>query len=619
MAAPTVIASKHNLEDPSFPSRKRFKTSELPLNSVQRSSIDGLLHTIKKKGEYDTLRKQVWSQFMESEEKAAFSRSLHELAEVEIDRDPSLLSRDRGKAATLMQGAVDRSEIYKNVEKALDHLISRNMDHIIKVGREIRVTEVGEEVASVEQKRGSRTDEQYEEEIAVKREERIRNRKQEETRKRREEEKEHLRAQEAEKMKELEKLRSQDKKIKEREAIRAAREAELERRRRKLMPPRGDTAPKKEVETESEPPQDLSCVSPAVAVPPVDEKALEEAALALLLQEGREAAARNAPPPKVDAEFSESPHRKPHISPPKGPAAMRARDPNKPRLTYSSTTPMHNASQGSPFQPPPSFGDRSRSPYRAGRSRSRSVSQSRRHSVSIRGDDPNREYDAEPTRTQSRAKRYSEAENHYHRDEDDFSERRHSRVEQDSNRERDDRSGKHDHDHDHRDSRESYKHRRDDHRRDDRRDERHRERGRYEDRSSYTRLPREEAPEHIDRYVPGGARPRDKDRDRGRDRGRDRDRDRHRDDKERDAPREPRRDRGPYYDTNRERQYYKKEGEDNRSEYRENHHKSERPRDRDRERDGYRERDRHSHSEHSHVRPRTDEPPEHIDRYVPGK
>ena len=46
--------------------RKIFKISELPLNSTQRSTIDGLLHTIKKKGEYDTLRKRVWAQYMDS-------------------------------------------------------------------------------------------------------------------------------------------------------------------------------------------------------------------------------------------------------------------------------------------------------------------------------------------------------------------------------------------------------------------------------------------------------------------------------------------------------------------------------------------------------------------------
>lgn len=66
MDAPSIATVKHQLEDAALLSRKRFKTSELPLNSTQRSSIDGLLHTIKKKGEYDSLRKQVWSQFDKS-------------------------------------------------------------------------------------------------------------------------------------------------------------------------------------------------------------------------------------------------------------------------------------------------------------------------------------------------------------------------------------------------------------------------------------------------------------------------------------------------------------------------------------------------------------------------
>ena len=49
-----------------FLPRKRFKTSELPLSPVQRSTIDTLHHTIKKKGIYDILRKQVWSEYVDS-------------------------------------------------------------------------------------------------------------------------------------------------------------------------------------------------------------------------------------------------------------------------------------------------------------------------------------------------------------------------------------------------------------------------------------------------------------------------------------------------------------------------------------------------------------------------
>ena len=54
------------LEDDALLTRKRFKASELPLRSSQRSIIDSILHTFKKKGEFDALRKQVWDEYSES-------------------------------------------------------------------------------------------------------------------------------------------------------------------------------------------------------------------------------------------------------------------------------------------------------------------------------------------------------------------------------------------------------------------------------------------------------------------------------------------------------------------------------------------------------------------------
>ena len=47
------------------PPRKRLKLSDLPLTQAKRSAIDGLLHTFKKKGEFDTLRKRTYAQFEE--------------------------------------------------------------------------------------------------------------------------------------------------------------------------------------------------------------------------------------------------------------------------------------------------------------------------------------------------------------------------------------------------------------------------------------------------------------------------------------------------------------------------------------------------------------------------
>jgi hypothetical protein len=66
MATTDLIPTTRPHEGEVFVPRKKFKTSDLPLNSIQRSTIDSLLHTIKKKGEYDALRKKVWSQYAES-------------------------------------------------------------------------------------------------------------------------------------------------------------------------------------------------------------------------------------------------------------------------------------------------------------------------------------------------------------------------------------------------------------------------------------------------------------------------------------------------------------------------------------------------------------------------
>lgn len=45
------------------PFRKKPKLSELPLSSAKRSTIDGLLHGFKKRGEFDGLRKKIYAQF----------------------------------------------------------------------------------------------------------------------------------------------------------------------------------------------------------------------------------------------------------------------------------------------------------------------------------------------------------------------------------------------------------------------------------------------------------------------------------------------------------------------------------------------------------------------------
>lgn len=66
MASPGVInPTAEQSQAPTYMIKKKFKTSELPLTASQRSTIEGLQHVIKKKGVWDTLRKKVWSEFIE--------------------------------------------------------------------------------------------------------------------------------------------------------------------------------------------------------------------------------------------------------------------------------------------------------------------------------------------------------------------------------------------------------------------------------------------------------------------------------------------------------------------------------------------------------------------------
>lgn len=279
----------------------------------------------------------------------------------------------------MMQGAVDRSDIYKSVELPLDALIEKNLNHVLKVGRDIRKAEAGEDLAAEEEKRGSKTDEEYAEEAAARRiareqererveeetrlkareaarekerqEARKRARQQEEDRRRREEELEKLRAEELAKKLELEKLRVAEEQKREEEARKKQEIAAIEKRkaiehevhqreaqlnmRRKLVQEMEiekrelfqrrekellererrrkrdeDSAGTRLEAAETGRPNDIASRSQAIKPikdppapsmpPPVDEKALEEAALQLLLREGREMAAKSSSKPNFE-------------------------------------------------------------------------------------------------------------------------------------------------------------------------------------------------------------------------------------------------------------------------------------------------------------------------------
>lgn len=73
MASDEAMESPQDTEDVQSPAkrsidieslkRKKFKTDDLPLSATQHAVIDKLLHSFKKKGGFDSVRKQIWADF----------------------------------------------------------------------------------------------------------------------------------------------------------------------------------------------------------------------------------------------------------------------------------------------------------------------------------------------------------------------------------------------------------------------------------------------------------------------------------------------------------------------------------------------------------------------------
>lgn len=62
MASPLTYRSSKDGKLGDGPPRKKLKTSELPLSSSTRTTIDVLSNKFKKKGGYDALRNEIWKE-----------------------------------------------------------------------------------------------------------------------------------------------------------------------------------------------------------------------------------------------------------------------------------------------------------------------------------------------------------------------------------------------------------------------------------------------------------------------------------------------------------------------------------------------------------------------------
>ncbi|KXL46911.1 hypothetical protein M433DRAFT_153218 [Acidomyces richmondensis BFW] len=544
MATDVAMSGTEGLE---LPPRKKPKVSELPLSSAQRASIDGMLHTFKKKGEFDIIRKKAFQQYNESANRGMFEAALRNFTTSEIDREPvKYLKPDRRMGAPLLEGAAARANMYTQTETDVDSYIEQYLASAEQALREIRRLEIGDEAAQEEMRRGSKSDEAYAAEAEVRRSQRAAKHMEEEKIRRKQaaqekkkKELEALKKKQEELMKETERLQREQKRRAEREAWKQA-EKERERERIRKFNEERERAKKEQEAREQAAKEERE--KRQRERDEREQKRLEDEALHLLLREGKEMAEKGKRPELERSESMEPPPRLMRHSAPRNtlsrdemrarglmPTSMTLRKGDKPTLPpaapNASASALHGPSIESERRRPLRPRSPSPAPSSHGRRRELSPDDDRRS----RRDNPRRETlyrDISVEREAWKAR---------HRTRDDVSRGEEGElVERDSTRARSR-------------SRDSYRRRRDSRsppRRRHRDNSRSRSAPRYRDRSR-TRRERSRSPPGIDRYIPGGignARKRE-DGDRDRDRDRDRERDRRRRGDSRDYDRRRREDR----------------------------------------------------------------------------
>lgn len=87
--------------------------------SAEKPTVEELIARYKREGFFDQQRRQLLNRFTSSESYPDFRRGIELLTDSEIQQNPDLLDRDRGKAAVLISGAIHRSNIYDEIKTSV--------------------------------------------------------------------------------------------------------------------------------------------------------------------------------------------------------------------------------------------------------------------------------------------------------------------------------------------------------------------------------------------------------------------------------------------------------------------------------------------------------------------
>ncbi|KAK9326016.1 complex proteins associated with Set1p component shg1-domain-containing protein [Lipomyces orientalis] len=92
------------------------------------ATAEDILTIFKRRGLFDSLRKSLFADFKENSTHESLIAAIESLVESDSSAI-SLATRSRGKAAALLEGSVNRSEAFGNVNKFIDdHVSTRNDD-----------------------------------------------------------------------------------------------------------------------------------------------------------------------------------------------------------------------------------------------------------------------------------------------------------------------------------------------------------------------------------------------------------------------------------------------------------------------------------------------------------
>ncbi|EPX70686.1 Set1C complex subunit Shg1 [Schizosaccharomyces octosporus yFS286] len=95
------------------------------MESNKTVNVDELVTRFKREGHFDRLRKFVLETFKEKESEG-FAEQIRTIAEMELDKDPSLKLKDHFRTAPLIAGAVDRTSLYENtMENIKNNILSK--------------------------------------------------------------------------------------------------------------------------------------------------------------------------------------------------------------------------------------------------------------------------------------------------------------------------------------------------------------------------------------------------------------------------------------------------------------------------------------------------------------